>query len=106
MPKPMRRRRPGEAKSEPSTAPPADSELEGLYGLTDELVRSVSAAIEAGTQTLIVAVRALATNELTASNALRIVGKEALVGCVNGILFSFTMGAVACLWLGDPKPAT
>lgn len=52
----------------------------------------------AGTQTLTVAVRALAMKELTAANALRIVGKEVLVGGVNGILFALIMGAVAWFW--------
>lgn len=55
----------------------------------------------AGTQTLTVAVRALATNELTHSNALRIVGKEVIVGGVNGLIFAVVTGAVAWLWFGD-----
>ncbi len=57
----------------------------------------------AGTQTLTVAVRALATKELTATNALRIIWREALVGGVNGILFAVIMGALVGLWLGDMR---
>ena len=57
----------------------------------------------AGTQTLTVAVRALATKELTASNAMRIVGKEVLVGCVNGIVFVVIMDGIAWIWFGDPQ---
>lgn len=56
----------------------------------------------AGTQTLTVAVRALATNELTAKNALRIMIKEVLVGCANGFLFAIIMGIIAWLWFSDP----
>ncbi|MCZ6482016.1 MAG: magnesium transporter [Alphaproteobacteria bacterium] len=56
----------------------------------------------AGTQTLTVAVRALAMKELTASNALRIVGKEALVGGFNGLLFAVLVGIVAWLWFASP----
>lgn len=56
----------------------------------------------AGTQTLTVAVRALATKELTPTNAFRIVGKELLVGGFNGILFAFVTGIIAWLWYGDP----
>jgi len=52
----------------------------------------------AGTQTLTVAVRALAMKELTPANALRIVGKEMLVGGVNGVLFAGLTGAVAWVW--------
>jgi magnesium transporter len=56
----------------------------------------------AGTQTLTVAVRALATHELTAANALRIVGKELLVGALNGVLFAVLAGLVAVFWFGQP----
>jgi len=55
----------------------------------------------AGTQALTVAVRALATRELTRANALRIVWKEVIVGGVNGILFAILTGAVAAVWFGD-----
>ncbi|HYG91616.1 MAG TPA: magnesium transporter [Azospirillum sp.] len=51
-----------------------------------------------GTQALTVAVRALATRELSENNALRVVGKEALVGLVNGILFAALVGLIAGLW--------
>ena len=55
----------------------------------------------AGTQTLTIVIRGLATKELTATNAFRIVGKESLVGCMNGILFAIISGAVAYFWFGD-----
>ncbi len=47
-----------------------------------------------GNQTLAVAVRALATKELTASNTLRTIGKEFMVGVVNGILFACLIGLI------------
>lgn len=56
----------------------------------------------AGTQTLTVVVRALATKELTTANAARQVGKEFLVGGINGILFAVVMGLVAWLWFDTP----
>lgn len=52
----------------------------------------------AGTQTLTVAVRALATRELTAANAVRIVWREVLVGGLNGLAFAVIMGAIGGLW--------
>jgi len=55
----------------------------------------------AGTQTLTVAVRALATKELTASNALRVVGKELLVGGVNGVILALITAVVAWVWFGN-----
>jgi magnesium transporter len=56
----------------------------------------------AGTRTLTIAVRALVVKELTAANALRIIGKETLVGGMNGILLAIVIGAVATLWFGEP----
>ena len=55
----------------------------------------------AGTQTLTVAVRALATKELTRSNALRVLNKEILVGAFNGVLFAALIGVIAWFWSGD-----
>ena len=52
----------------------------------------------AGTQTMAVAVRALATRELTAANAVRILAKEVLVGGINGVLFAIITGVLAGLW--------
>ena len=55
----------------------------------------------AGTQTVTVAVRALAMGELTAANALRFVAKEAAVGGLNGMIFALIMGAAVVAWYGD-----
>lgn len=56
----------------------------------------------AGTQSLTVAVRALATKDLTASNALRVVGREAAAGLLNGMAFAVIMGIVGVVWFGMP----
>lgn len=55
----------------------------------------------AGTQTLTVAVRALAMKELTTTNAARIVGKEVIVGGINGLLFAVLISGVTWAWFGD-----
>lgn len=52
----------------------------------------------AGTQTLTVAVRAIATKELTTTNAMRIVWKEVMVGGANGLMFALLAGVVAGVW--------
>jgi magnesium transporter len=52
----------------------------------------------AGTQSMTVAVRALATNQLSRANALRIVGRELMVGIVNGLGFAVIMGVIAATW--------
>ncbi|KAJ56477.1 magnesium transporter [Actibacterium mucosum KCTC 23349] len=56
----------------------------------------------AGTQSLTVAVRALATKDLTVSNIWRVVRREVLVGLVNGVIFAVVMGAIALIWFGSP----
>ena len=55
----------------------------------------------AGTQTVTVAVRALAMGELTAANALRFIGKEIAVGGLNGLIFALVMGGAVILWFDD-----
>ena len=52
----------------------------------------------AATQTLTVAVRALATNELNPANAARIILREVLVGGVNGLLFAVIVGIAGGFW--------
>jgi magnesium transporter len=56
----------------------------------------------AGTQSLTVAVRALATRDLTGSNALRVIRREVVAGFLNGCVFAVIMGAVGILWFGTP----
>jgi len=56
----------------------------------------------AGTQALTVAVRSLATKDLTSSNVWRIILRELSVGLVNGICFAVVMGVLALLWFGSP----
>jgi len=57
----------------------------------------------AGTQTLTVAVRALAMKDLSSANAWRFVNKELLVGLFNGLLFAIITGAVAWYWFDQPE---
>jgi magnesium transporter len=56
----------------------------------------------AGTQTLTVAVRALATRDLTQTNASRVIGREVAVGLINGLGFAVIMGIVAWVWFDQP----
>jgi len=55
----------------------------------------------AGTQSLTVAVRAIATKDLTSSNLLRVVTREAGVGLINGAVFAIVMGLVGVVWFGS-----
>ncbi len=56
----------------------------------------------AGTQSLTVAVRALATRDLTSSNAMRVVTRELMVGLINGAGFAVITGIIAWIWFGLP----
>ena len=56
----------------------------------------------AGTQTLTVAVRALALREITRANALRVIGKEFAVGAINGLIFALIIGTIASYWFQMP----
>jgi magnesium transporter len=56
----------------------------------------------AGTQTMTVAVRALATRELSSTNAWRIIRRELLVGVLNGLSFALIMGLIAIAWFQVP----
>ncbi|WP_108483069.1 magnesium transporter [Oceaniglobus ichthyenteri] len=56
----------------------------------------------AATQSMTVAVRALATRDLTSSNALRVLRREIGAGFVNGCIFAVIMGIVGIVWFGTP----
>ena len=55
----------------------------------------------AATQTMTVAVRALATKEIGSQNVWRVVAREVLVGLCNGLGFAVLTGVVAGLWFGQ-----
>ena len=52
----------------------------------------------AGTQALTVAVRSIATRDLTGANVWRVVRREVMVGLVNGLVFALVMGLVGWFW--------
>ncbi len=56
----------------------------------------------AGTQSLTVAVRAIATRDLTPANLWRVIRREALVGFLNGVIFAVAMALVGVFWFGSP----
>ena len=55
----------------------------------------------AGMQTLAVTIRAIATKELSKSNFNRVVGKEFLIGILNGIIFAIITAAIVQLWFKE-----
>ena len=80
-----------------------DAAIEKVVALAILMPIVASMGGNAGTQTLTVTVRALATKELTTGSALRAVGKESLVGLINGILFAVLVGIIAWAWFDDMR---
>ena len=79
-----------------------DGSIQQIVALAILMPIVASMGGNAATQTLTVAVRALATRELTSANALRIVFKEIIVGGLNGALFALLVGLLAGFWFDDP----
>lgn len=56
----------------------------------------------AGTQTLAVTVRALATNQLTSSNTMRMIGREFMIASINGLALGAIIGTGVGLIFSNP----
>tara|TARA_B100001248_G_C27396752_1_gene466109 strand:- start:3536 stop:4924 length:1389 start_codon:yes stop_codon:yes gene_type:complete len=78
-----------------------ETTIEKLVSLAILMPIVASMGGNAGTQTLTVAVRAMATRELTSSNSFRIFGKEILVGLYNGLFFALLIGIITGIWFSD-----
>ncbi|HKX56722.1 MAG TPA: magnesium transporter [Xanthomonadales bacterium] len=57
----------------------------------------------AGTQTLTLMVRGMATGQISDANAQALLRKELAVGLLNGLVFSVVVGAIAVVWYGQLK---
>ena len=80
-------------------------EIEKLVALAVLMPIVASMGGNAGTQTVTVAVRALATRQLNYSNLQKFVLKETWVGMINGFLFAFLSILLAYFWFGDKQIA-
>jgi magnesium transporter len=56
----------------------------------------------AGTQSLTILIRAMAMGQINHRNELWLIGRESLVGLLNGLLWAAVIAAAASLWFGDP----
>src|SRR5215470_969739 len=79
-----------------------EGQLEKMVALAVLAPIVASQGGNAATQTMTVAVRALATRELGSNNAFRVVMREAMVGLVNGIAFAVITGIAAVAWFRIP----
>jgi len=75
-----------------------EAAIEKVVALAILMPIVASMGANAGTQTLTVAVRAIAVKELTASNALKIITKETLIGGINGIIFAIIISLISIYW--------
>lgn len=75
-----------------------DATIEQIVALAVLMPIVASMGGNAGTQALTVAVRAIATHQISASNTWRVIWKETLVGTLNGVLFAVLTGVLAGLW--------
>lgn len=80
-----------------------DATLEQMVALAILMPIVASMGGNAGTQTMTVAVRALATRSLSPVNALRVTLRECAVGLINGLLFALIVGLFAWMWFGSDR---
>lgn len=75
-----------------------EAQLETMVALAVLAPIVASQGGNAATQTMTVAVRALATHQLGPHNALRVIGRELVAGTINGIAFAVITGIIAGFW--------
>ncbi|MDX2259769.1 MAG: magnesium transporter, partial [Hyphomicrobiaceae bacterium] len=78
-----------------------DATIEEMVALAVLMPVVASIGGNAAMQTTTVTVRALATNKLSRLNAARVIGREAVVGLVNGAVISLLIATVVFLWFGS-----
>ena len=80
-----------------------DATIESMVALAVLMPIVASMGGNAGTQTMTVAVRALATKELNPANIVRVVLRETAVGLINGFAFALIMALVVFAWFGTEQ---
>ena len=80
-----------------------DASIKEMVALAVLMPIVASMGGNAGTQTMAVAVRALATQQLGPANATRVILRETSVGLINGVLFAAILATVVVLWFGVGK---
>ena len=79
-----------------------EGELQKMVALAVLAPIVASQGGNATTQTMTIVVRALATGDLVASNALRVIIRELMVGLLNGVAFAVITGVAAVAWFKVP----
>ncbi len=76
--------------------------IEAMVALAVLMPIVASMGGNAGTQTMTVAVRGIATQELGARNMMRVLNREVLVSVLNGLALAILIGVTAWLWFASP----
>ncbi|WP_420414765.1 magnesium transporter [Roseibium sp.] len=79
-----------------------DETIEAMVALAVLMPIVASMGGNAGTQTMTVAVRGIATQELGARNMVRVLNREILVSALNGVALAVLIGITAWLWFASP----
>lgn len=78
-----------------------EASLEKIVALAILMPIVASMGGNAGTQTLTVVVRALATKELNRANVWRVIHREMLIGSINGLGFAILAAGITWVWFRD-----
>lgn len=78
-----------------------DASIEQMVALAVLMPIVASMGGNAGTQTMTVAVRAIATRELNANNTWRTLNREFMVSVLNGSALAIVAGLVVWIWFGN-----
>ena len=79
-----------------------EGELQKMVALAVLAPIVASQGGNAATQTMTIAVRALATRDLSDANAWRVILRELMVGVLNGVAFAIVTGVIAYAWFQVP----
>ena len=79
-----------------------DGNIEQMVALAILMPIVASMGGNAGTQTMTVTVRSLATKDLTSSNVRRVIGKEFAIATLNGMVMAIIIGLLSFLYFNNP----
>ncbi len=80
-----------------------DATIEHMVALAVLMPIVASMGGNAGTQTMTVTVRALATHQLNPANVVRVALRETAVGLINGLVFALLLALLAIYWFGTDQ---
>ena len=78
-----------------------DATIQEMVALAILMPIVASMGGNAGTQSMTVAVRGLATKDIDNYNMLRTIRREVLVGLLNGVFFAVLIGLISALWFSN-----